>query len=92
MLKRRRCIEDILDKKIGIIEYYEVAANKIRKNWRSKQFNWQMSPFILMCAIYHKTWTEIVTWNSTIIQKRFRGFNFRYLMLYSIQLFIQLSI
>jgi hypothetical protein len=30
LLKRRRCIEDILDKKIGIIEYYELAANKIR--------------------------------------------------------------
>lgn len=77
-LKRRQAIKRTLyGSIISVIERRHNAANTIRKLWRDVKFNTQMSPFILVCAIWHRMEYDTHTWNAIVIQRYWRGFIIR---------------
>lgn len=73
-MKRLNCAKKIVYDWIGLMERKTEAANKIRKLYRTIQFNTTMSSYILVCAHWWNMDTETRWYNSTVIQKYFRGF------------------
>jgi hypothetical protein len=49
----------------------------IQKNWKARLFNREISSFLLYCGIVQYSEFQEKEWNSTIVQKRFRGFLIR---------------
>lgn len=73
-MKRRVAVKKIIESFIIEVEKTEVAANKIRKNWRVHRFNSMMSPFILTCAIFYRIDSDEKMWASLIMQKYVRRY------------------
>lgn len=73
-MKRRNAIKRIIERFIAEVEKTEVAANKIRKIWRTYKFNSMMSPFILTCAIFYRIDSDEKMWSALIMQKYVRRY------------------
>jgi hypothetical protein len=53
------------------------ACRIIQKNWKARFFNREISSFLLYCGIVQYSDFQEKEWNSTILQKRFRGYLMR---------------
>ncbi len=67
-IKRKRDVRKRIDFMLSALEGHSVAANVIRKNWRIKMFNKQMSTFIFICAIYWRTIDDEKDWRIVQLQ------------------------
>jgi hypothetical protein len=72
-LKRRRGCRGCIQYLIREIGGQESSANVIRKNWRIKMFNKQMSTFVFICAIYWRTLDDEKDWRQVQLQAWWRG-------------------
>jgi hypothetical protein len=53
------------------------AAKVIQKNWKIRQFNRQISPFTLYCALIYSYEQDEREWSAKVIQRYWRGFHCR---------------
>jgi len=73
ILKRKRDCRAAMDRIFMSLEGEAIAANVIRKNWRIKMFNKQMSTFVFICAIYWRTLDDEKDWRVFQLQAWWRG-------------------
>jgi hypothetical protein len=52
----------------------DAASRVIQRNWKATFFNKSMAPFILTCCIYFRIDYDEKKWNSTVMQRYWRGY------------------
>lgn len=72
-LARQVVIHRLLIDMITLIDRKDWAVKLLQKNFRAILFNKMMSPFILICCIYHRTEWDSHMWNANVIQRYWRG-------------------
>ena len=72
--KRRECARSVIENFISRRELEDMSANVIRKLYRVKKFNREMSSYMHLCAVWHRIDLDDRIYHAGIIQKYYRGF------------------
>ena len=71
--RRRMCARRIIDNMYLRMELKDICTAKIQKNWRIRQFNKQMAPYIFFCCIVWRSRDDERDWRLVMLQAWARG-------------------
>ena len=71
--RRRQASHRAINSIVSKLECKAVSAAKIQKNWRIRQFNKQMAPYVFFCCIVWRTRDDERDWRIVMVQSWYRG-------------------